>query len=45
MSWVELDADVDVGDAAPVLAPEALERRVAALAAALGDSGTAPPRG
>ena len=37
VSWVELDADVDVGDAAPVLAPDALERRLAALAAALGD--------
>ena len=36
VSWVELDADVDVGDAAPVLAPDAMERRLAALASALG---------
>ena len=36
VSWLELDADVDVGDAAPALPPDVFDRRVAALAAALG---------
>lgn len=42
VSWVELDGEVDVGDAAPVLAGEELDRRAAALAAALGEPA---PRG
>jgi hypothetical protein len=37
VSWVELDSDVEVGGATPVLDAATLERRVAALASALGE--------
>ena len=37
VSWVELSRDVDVGAATPVLAAGALERRLTALRAALGE--------
>jgi hypothetical protein len=37
VSWVELDTDIDVGGATPVLDAATLERRVAALASALGE--------
>lgn len=36
VSWLELDADVAVADAVPVLAANEVQRRVAALTAALG---------
>jgi hypothetical protein len=37
VSWVELDAGIDVSDAVPVLDDAAFARRVAQLRAALGD--------
>ena len=37
VSWVELDTDVEVAGATPVLDAATLERRVAALASALGE--------
>lgn len=42
VSWVELDREIDVGDAEPVLEAAALARRVEALRAVLGDP--TPPR-
>jgi hypothetical protein len=45
VSWVELDTDVDVSDARPVVAADELARRVATLAAALGAPEPVPPEG
>ena len=45
VSWVELDADIDVGDAAPVLPSDALDRRVTAHTRALGEPAPRGERG
>jgi hypothetical protein len=44
VSWIELDRDVNVSGAAPVVAPEELAQRLARLHAALGEPMSTPER-